>query len=371
MWHVANIRDHSFAHYLNGSVSFLENHVYVGEGGKGLTESPLANPFTYHTTNSRYSTVEAVDDPIGRYGIWLREQVFERGDTPQRREIARLIAIKHGILLCWCDPKPCHAHVIKEVMSEYMKQQTNSPYTIQKILGSNIGKFHRLARVPSEFWCIGNMQLLQRSRLMACIGSRKTSEMGLKLFSRMVDIAIERDYTVVSGFAKGADITATQRAVFHNKPSIVVLGAGFQHIYPPEHAHYVHDVLAAGGLLLSCHAPSVPLETKNLMQRNHFIVNLASGVIVSEIGHHSGTGHAVRNALGIGRPTGILATTKGYEAPYLNTQTTSENMKAYPLYDHASVDTFFAEVERFDVYFSQRTADYFRQLGQGDQATLF
>lgn len=370
MWTVANIRDKSFAHYLAGTVPFLEHHVYVGRGGKGLPHSPLANPFTYHTTESRYSSVEKVDDPIARYGNWLRDHVFNQGDTDQRQEIARLSEIKHGILLCWCDPKPCHAHVIVEVIRDYTLRNQNQ-YPIQKIKGYEIGKFHKLARIPNDFWCIGNMQLLQQHRLIGCIGSRKTSEMGMKLFSRMVDIAIEREFTVVSGFAKGADIEATRRAVFHKKPSIVVLGAGFQHIYPAEHAKYVNDVLAAGGLLLSCHAPNIPLETRNLMQRNHFIINLASGVIVSEIGHHSGTGHAVRHALGIGRPCGILATTTSYEAPYLNTQTVAENRKAYGLYDRESVARFFHEVTQFDAYFTRSVNDYLRQLRQGDQATLF
>lgn len=370
MWTVANIRDKSFAHYLSGTVPFLEQHVYVGRGGKGLAGSPLANPFAYHTTESGYSTVEKVDDPIARYALWLRDQVFNQGDTPQRQEIARLAQLRRGILLCWCAPKPCHATVIVEIIREYMVRGSTR-FPVQKIRGTDIGRFHKMGRVPDYFWGMGNIQLLQQSRIIACIGGRKTSETGLKLFSRMVDIAIDRGFTVVSGFAKGADIAATRRAIHHEKPSIVVLGAGFQHIYPTEHAEYVDHVLRTGGLLLTCHAPSVPLESANLLQRNHFIIHLASGVIVSEIGHHSGTGHTVKHALNIGRPCGILATTTNYDAPYINTQIVAENRKAYGLYDPDSVQRFFKEVTHFDSYLTRSVLDYHRQVGQGDQATLF
>lgn len=79
--------------------------IYVGRRVRGRAGSPLGNPFK----------VGEYEDPIGRYELWLEEQL--QRDTPARREIERLVALHQAgvplLLGCWCAPAPCHGDVIK------------------------------------------------------------------------------------------------------------------------------------------------------------------------------------------------------------------------------------------------------------------
>ena len=64
--------------------------VYVGRPTK------LGNPFVIGRDGSREQVVE-------KYEIWL--------DT-QPRLLADLPELRGQVLGCWCDPLPCHAHVL-------------------------------------------------------------------------------------------------------------------------------------------------------------------------------------------------------------------------------------------------------------------
>jgi hypothetical protein len=52
---------------------------------------------------------------IDRYRVWLAKQIRD-GNEPVIRELRRLGQLdaegRLVGLLCWCDPLPCHAHVV-------------------------------------------------------------------------------------------------------------------------------------------------------------------------------------------------------------------------------------------------------------------
>jgi hypothetical protein len=57
------------------------------------------------------------DRVIEFYRKWLRSKWSE--DGPVKRELLKLAKIAKDrdiVLLCWCAPKPCHAHVLKEAI---------------------------------------------------------------------------------------------------------------------------------------------------------------------------------------------------------------------------------------------------------------
>lgn len=95
---------------------FVENFRYKRDGiycGRRnttykLTSSPLANPYHLGAGETREAAV-------AKYNVWLQARLHR--DTPQEREIQRLLALVLDIgtitLLCWCAPAKCHCDAIK------------------------------------------------------------------------------------------------------------------------------------------------------------------------------------------------------------------------------------------------------------------
>lgn len=80
--------------------------VYVGRrmkrGGWDLPASPLASPFRIGPDGTR-------EEVMAKYREWL----LSRPDL-----LALLPELRGRRLGCWCDPLPCHAHVIAELTNE-------------------------------------------------------------------------------------------------------------------------------------------------------------------------------------------------------------------------------------------------------------
>lgn len=82
--------------------------LYVGRRNQtyGLEASPLANPFT----NNPRAHARVVADPMEAYRQWLWARMKD-GDQRVLRELERIDP--ETALVCWCDPRPCHGHVIE------------------------------------------------------------------------------------------------------------------------------------------------------------------------------------------------------------------------------------------------------------------
>lgn len=81
--------------------------VYIGRkqnrGGWQLSESIWANPFTVKSCGSNAEACR-------RYEAYIR---YERPDL-----MARLSELQGKVLGCWCDPAPCHGHVLLKLLHE-------------------------------------------------------------------------------------------------------------------------------------------------------------------------------------------------------------------------------------------------------------
>lgn len=79
--------------------------------------SPLGNPFVIGRDGTRTEVIE-------RYRAWLDEQMATDPPSPASRQLARLLraARQHRVmrLTCWCDPLPCHARVIANIITDLL-----------------------------------------------------------------------------------------------------------------------------------------------------------------------------------------------------------------------------------------------------------
>ena len=148
---------------------------------------------------------------------------------------------------------------------------------------------------------------------MAIVGARLASAYGLTCAEQFAQALAQRGITIVSGFARGIDAAAHRGAIAANGQTIAVLGGGFEHLYPSEHAKLA-DIIAQHGAVIS----EYPMQTEPLAhhfpRRNRVISGLSLGVIVVEAGARSGALITADMALEQGRdvfavPGPIHATT--------------------------------------------------------------
>lgn len=84
-------------------------YLYIGRRMKDqhLPPSPWANPIRLHTDSAA-----ARESALDQYRAWITTS--DEG----RELLPKLPALRNKILVCWCAPKPCHGHVLLELLGE-------------------------------------------------------------------------------------------------------------------------------------------------------------------------------------------------------------------------------------------------------------
>lgn len=169
----------------------------------------------------------------------------------------------------------------------------------------------RDARHPVELLYYRGAWEITETRCMAVIGSRAASDDGIRRATRLASELVERDFTVVSGLAKGIDAAAHKTAMAMHGRTVAVVGTPLGTCYPKEHAD-LQEAIARAHLLIS----QVPVlrYSKQAPQHNRFFFPernatmsaLTEGTIIVEAGETSGTLTQARAALHQGRKLFIL-----------------------------------------------------------------
>lgn len=97
-----------------------EGAVYIGRGGKGLTQSKFANPFKLSADEERGAT-------LNRYKEWLWNECLDGRITKHD-----ILSLDGKDLVCFCAPKPCHGNIIEELIEYVKKYPEYFDYCIQQ-----------------------------------------------------------------------------------------------------------------------------------------------------------------------------------------------------------------------------------------------
>lgn len=134
----------------------------------------------------------------------------------------------------------------------------------------------------------GRTACLEGAPMIAIVGSRRASAVGLDLAARFATVLAENGVTVCSGGARGIDAAAHRAVLRAGGRTIVILGSGLARPYPPEHESLFSAVVDAGGLLVTEYRCDAGPRPARFPRRNRIIAGLSVGVVVIEAGIRSG-----------------------------------------------------------------------------------
>ncbi len=154
-----------------------------------------------------------------------------------------------------------------------------------------------LPDAPPLLWLRGRAALLRRP-MLALVGARNASSLGLRMARRLAAELSEAGYVVVSGLARGIDAAAHAAAL--DGGTIAVMAGGVDVIYPTENAELATRIGDAG-LILSEQPVGLVPHARHFPSRNRIVAGLCRAVVVVEAAARSGSLITARDALEAGR----------------------------------------------------------------------
>lgn len=162
----------------------------------------------------------------------------------------------------------------------------------------------------------GNIELLSMNSVGFC-GSRRASDLGLEVTSKLSSLLAMRNIVVTSGYAKGVDTRAHYAALEVGGSTIIVLPEGISSFRVKRELASVWD--DARVLVISQFPDDAVWRADRAMERNKIIVGMSSATVVIEAGSTGGTLDAGMSALRFGLPL--------FVASYADSTETNEGNK--------------------------------------------
>jgi DNA processing protein len=176
----------------------------------------------------------------------------------------------------------------------------------QRIRLLGIGDAHypeRLAAAedaPLVLYGLGDMEVLDRPRMLSVVGSRKASREGRLLTRRWCRQWAGQDIVIVSGMALGIDAAAHAGTLETEGITVAVLGSGLLALDREEQRRQI-DAIVRRGCVISEFTPDVPARPEHFPRRNRIIAALSPATVVMEADQRSGSLITAHQALAYGR----------------------------------------------------------------------
>ncbi|HAH31126.1 MAG TPA: DNA-protecting protein DprA [Elusimicrobia bacterium] len=133
------------------------------------------------------------------------------------------------------------------------------------------------------------------------VGTRKATNYGLRIASRLACELCGAGVTVVSGLARGIDTAAHEAALKAGGVTWAVIGTGLNICYPRENTRLASKIIEKGGAIFSEFPMGAGALPVSFPRRNRVISGLSRAVVVVEGDFKSGALITARAALEQGR----------------------------------------------------------------------
>ena len=158
----------------------------------------------------------------------------------------------------------------------------------------------RTEEAPRFLYLRGRTELLQNIRTVALVGSRQAGDDGKRNTDRVARVLGQNGIIIVSGLAKGIDVTAHRSALANGFETIAVIGTNLNQYYPSENME-VQKQIEKEGLVISQFSPATKTERWFFPLRDGVMSGLSQATVIMEAGETSGALKQAAFALKQGR----------------------------------------------------------------------
>ena len=145
----------------------------------------------------------------------------------------------------------------------------------------------KIQQAPRFLYLRGKKSLLFEERTVALVGSRQASEKSKENTRRLAATLGNNGITIVSGLAKGIDVTAHITALEYGFNTIAVIGTNLNQYYPIENKN-VQLEIEKKGLIVSQFSPATKTKNWFFPLRNGIMSGLSLATVIMEAGETSG-----------------------------------------------------------------------------------
>lgn len=158
----------------------------------------------------------------------------------------------------------------------------------------------QITNPPVVLYCSG-APLAPIAKRFSIVGSRKADLYADQVIKSVVPALITNGWHIVSGGAEGVDTMAHRVTVDLGGRTLVVMGSGFLHPYPPSNKDFFKEIEQKGGTVISPFSMNTPPDRTTFPARNRIIAGLSQGCLVVRAAERSGALITAQYALDQGR----------------------------------------------------------------------
>ena len=195
--------------------------------------------------------------------------------------------------------KTIPAEIERSISEEFDQYSKNGVHIIPRYADDYPSLLKHIYDPPPVLLAKGHIHLLNQ-KSVAIVGARNASYNGRKFAEQLAFDLNEKGIVVVSGLARGIDVSAHQGSLRSRGWSIAVMPMGIDTVYPQENLE-VYKTLCTNGLIVTEMPASTAVSPQHFPRRNRIISGLSLGVIVVEAAMKSGSLITVSHALEQGR----------------------------------------------------------------------
>lgn len=154
-----------------------------------------------------------------------------------------------------------------------------------------------LNRKPKCIYYAGDIEIMNRNKSVAIIGSRTCSDHARQLAFEAGKMAAEKRINVVNGLAIGCDTAALLGALDYNGKCVAIMPGGLNQIYPKQNEKLAERIINTGGCLISEYSPDTKPQKYTFVERDRIQSSVSQGILVIEATNNSGTMHTANFAI--------------------------------------------------------------------------